>query len=60
MYVKSIYFYLRLQFQDLRSLYRYTQIVPGGKVSNLGGHSTGHSKQKSVKIRMPYSEWFPK
>jgi hypothetical protein len=34
--------------------------VPGGKVSTLGGHSTGHSKQKSLYVRVCYSELFPR
>jgi hypothetical protein len=28
------------------------QDVPGGKVNILGGHSIGHSKQKSVRVYM--------
>jgi hypothetical protein len=37
----------------------YIQGVPGGKISILGGHSIGHSKQKSVYIHVFYSERFP-
>jgi hypothetical protein len=33
---------------------------PGGKVNILGGHSIGHSKQKSVYVHMPCSERFPR
>jgi len=35
------------------------QGVPGGKVNILGGHSIGHSKQKSLYEHVPYSELFP-
>jgi hypothetical protein len=31
------------------------QDVPGGKVSILGGHSIGHSKQESVYVHVSYS-----
>jgi hypothetical protein len=34
--------------------------VPGGKVNNLGGHRISHSKQKSVYVRVSYSEQFPR
>jgi hypothetical protein len=34
--------------------------VPVGKVSILGGHSFGHSKQESVYVRVPYSRRFPR
>jgi hypothetical protein len=36
------------------------QGVPGGKVNILGGHSIGHSKQKSVYVHVSYSERFPR
>jgi hypothetical protein len=36
------------------------QNVPGGKISILGGHSIGHSKQKTVHVHMSYSERFPR
>jgi hypothetical protein len=36
------------------------QGVPGGKVTILGGHSIGHSKQKSVYVHVSYSERFPR
>jgi hypothetical protein len=36
------------------------QGVLGGKVNILGGHIIGHSKQKSVYVRVPYSERFPR
>jgi hypothetical protein len=38
----------------------YIQSGPGGKVSILGGHSIGHSKQKSVYVHVSYSERFPR
>jgi len=34
--------------------------VPGGKVNSLGGHSIGHSKQKSANVHVSYSELFPR
>jgi hypothetical protein len=34
--------------------------VPGGKVNILGGHSIGHSKQKSVYVHVSYSERVPR
>jgi hypothetical protein len=33
--------------------------VPGGKVNILGGHSTRHSKKKSLYEHVSYSEQFP-
>jgi hypothetical protein len=36
------------------------QVVPGGKVSILGSHSIGHSKQKSAYVHVSYSERFPR
>jgi hypothetical protein len=40
----------------------YTSIqgVPGGKVNILGGHSIGHSKQKTLYEHVSYSERFPR
>jgi hypothetical protein len=35
------------------------QGVPVGKVNIPGGHSIGHSKQKSVYVHVSYSERFP-
>jgi hypothetical protein len=35
-----------------------THGVPGGKVNILGGHSIGHSKQKSIYVHASYSERF--
>jgi hypothetical protein len=35
------------------------QAVPGGKVNILGGHSNGHSKQKTIYVHVSYSERFP-
>jgi hypothetical protein len=32
--------------------------VAGGKVNILGGHSIGHSKQKTLRERVSYSERF--
>jgi hypothetical protein len=37
-----------------------TQDVPGGKVNILGGHSIGHSKQKTLNEHVSYSERFPR
>jgi hypothetical protein len=34
------------------------QNVPGGTVSTLGGHSIGHSKQKTVYVHVSYTERF--
>jgi hypothetical protein len=34
--------------------------VPGGKDNILGGHSIGHSKQKTLYEHMSYSERFPR
>jgi hypothetical protein len=39
-------------------LSKYIQDVPVGKVNILGGHSIGHSKQKSVYVHVSYSERF--
>jgi len=36
------------------------QGVSGGKVSILGGHSIGHSKQKYLYEHVSYSERFPR
>jgi len=36
------------------------QGVQGGNVNILGGHSIGHSKQKTVYIHVSYSEGFPR
>jgi hypothetical protein len=36
------------------------QGVPGGKDNILGGHSIGHSKQKTLYEHVPYSERFPR
>jgi hypothetical protein len=33
---------------------------PRGKVNILGGHSIGHSKQKSVYVHVSHSERFPR
>jgi hypothetical protein len=40
----------------------HIQGVPGGKDNILGGHSTGHSKQKTLyeHTSMSYSERFPR
>jgi hypothetical protein len=38
----------------------YIQGVPGGKVNILGGHSIGHSKQKTLYEHVSYSERFPR
>jgi hypothetical protein len=34
--------------------------IPRGKVIILGGHSIGHSKEKSVYVHVSYSERFPR
>jgi hypothetical protein len=39
---------------------RHTKSVLGGKVSILGGHSIGHSKQKTLYEHVSYSERFPR
>jgi hypothetical protein len=43
---------------------QYSQIeiqsVPEEKVNILGGHSTGHSKQKSLYVLVSYSQRFPR
>jgi hypothetical protein len=38
----------------------YIQGASGGKVNILGGHSIGHSKQKSAYVHVSYSERFPR
>jgi hypothetical protein len=38
----------------------YIQSVPGGKYNILGGHSIGHSKQKTLYEHVSYSERFPR
>jgi hypothetical protein len=38
----------------------YIQRVPGGNVNILGGHSIGHSKQKTLYEHVSYSERFPR
>jgi hypothetical protein len=44
----------------LTNLCTYIQSDPGGKVNILGGHSIGHSKQKSVYVYVYYFELFPR
>jgi hypothetical protein len=39
--------------------YIYIQGVPGGKDNILGGHSIGHSEQKTLYEHVSYSELFP-
>jgi hypothetical protein len=34
------------------------QSVPGGKITIMGGHSIGHSKQNSLYVHVSYSERF--
>jgi hypothetical protein len=36
------------------------QSVPGGKVNILGGHSIGHSKQKSIHAYVSNFKRFPR
>jgi hypothetical protein len=38
----------------------YLQDIQGEKVNILGGHSVGHSKQRSVYVHVSYSERFPR
>ena len=38
----------------------YIQVVPGGKVNILGGHSIDHSKQKTLYEHVSYFERFPR
>jgi hypothetical protein len=38
----------------------YIQGVPGGKDNIQGGHSIGHSKQKTLYEHVSYSERFPR
>jgi hypothetical protein len=38
----------------------YIQHVLGGKNNILGGHSIGHSKQKTLYEHVSYSEGFPR
>jgi hypothetical protein len=56
--VEFIHHNVDVRFQSVRLL--YTQGVPEGNVNILGGHSIGHSKQKSVYVHVSYSERFPK
>jgi hypothetical protein len=39
---------------------KYMQGVPGGKDNILGGHSIGHSKQKTLYEHVSNSERFPR
>jgi hypothetical protein len=41
-----------------RKSFPYIQSVPGGKDNILGGHSIGHSKQKTLYEHVSYSERF--
>jgi hypothetical protein len=41
-------------------MFLYIQGVPGGKDNILGGHSIGHSKQKTLYEHVFYSERFPR
>ena len=41
-------------------VYVCIQVVPGGNVNILGGHSIGHSKQKCLYEHVSYSERFPR
>jgi hypothetical protein len=49
----------RAKILELTYLLRI-QSVPGGKVNIPGGHSIGHSKQKSVYVHVSYPERFPR
>jgi hypothetical protein len=52
--------FLSLHRRKYRAIYApaYIQGVPGGKVNILGGHSIGHSKQKTSYEHVSYSERF--
>jgi hypothetical protein len=52
------YFLLWRRFRLLRHC--NIQGVPGGKDNILGGHSIGHSKQKTLYEQVSYSERFPR
>jgi len=43
---------------EMFSVISHIQVVPGGKVNILGGHSISHSKQKSLNEHVSYSERF--
>jgi hypothetical protein len=49
-----------LHHQALDPIARTIQGVLGEKVNILGGHSIGHSKQRSVYVHVSYSERFPR
>jgi hypothetical protein len=46
--------------ENLNPRGNYIENVPGGKVNILGGHSIGHSKQKTSYEHVSYSERFPR
>jgi hypothetical protein len=52
--------YLFIVYVTTLSLHQTIQNAPAGKVNILGGHSIGHSKQKSVYVHVSYSELFPR
>jgi len=44
---------------SLQSLAVQYSGVPGGNINIMGGHTIGHSKQKTVYVHVFYSERFP-
>jgi hypothetical protein len=51
----------KAQLQQQICIFLYIiQGVPGGKDNILGGHSIGHSKQKTSYEHVSYSEQFPR
>ena len=59
--VRRHYLNINFTFQVLSVGYTaHIQGVPGGKVNILGGHSIGHSKQKTLYEHVSYSERFPR
>jgi hypothetical protein len=55
-----MYFATSLVFYFCVNLMMAIQGVPGGKDNILGGHSIGHSKQKTLYEHVSYSERFPR
>jgi hypothetical protein len=58
--VLYIYIYTHTHTHIYIYIHIYIQGVPGGKVNILGGHSIGHSKQKTWYEHVSYSERFPR
>jgi len=55
-----IHKYPILHRQHYDRIKSHVKVVPGGKVSILGGHSIGHSKHKYLYEHVSYSERFPR